>query len=774
MMPDLPARRVAIVTPSVSDLGGTEVYVQRLIRIQHNLGLHVRVYTQDPSRVRRTCEGAEVVGCGDTLSEGIAPAGVVSRAAAVRQLADEIAASSDWVEFHRLAPFDLMRALRGRLPTLVFLHTPELTCPALGRHLPRSGVSCDRPPGMGCIRVDSFEGCMSRPDGKRFAPHQRLRALARLPLTRATAEAATAFVFNSEALCELFLRTVTASPRTLVLHPPITGSVADAPRVPDRVLFAGRLEWHKGMLDALEVAARLPGVELRVCGEGGARAAAQAIAARRGIRATFTGWLDDAALAREYASASCTLVPSRSFEAWGMVGPESIAAGCPVVGFDSGGIREWLAPDFGEVVPQGDVHALAQAAERQLVRMRQGLDTSSWRGRVRARWGEPTYVESYVRVVRAAFAPSIAVNPGHRIASRPAGGGRRIAAALAIATQHARQAVAATAQALLFREGPEDPARVAVYRIGTMGDHACAVHALSAIRARHPDAKVSLITDKQVGEPWPEKLGIAQSLRLEVHTYDTARSLRELVRQLAPQALYYLAPRPLTLRRALRDAMFFRGAGITSATGFSAVDFTPSAARAAQPWRTSPPEPLRLLRACGLPERSAIAPPLGRLESLPPNAVAIAPGGKYPVQHWPEARYIELAVRLSALGYAPVWLGDAQDGARLRALGAKPGTDLTGKLSPPELMAALAQTRAVVSNDTGTAHLAAWLGTPLLVISSARDNAGSWHPWGASAVRVLRRPMTCEGCRLRECDDTSCLQWIDVESAWRALQSLLS
>lgn len=406
-MPELPGTRVAIVTPSMRTRGGTEVYLKRLMRLQRELGLTASVYTQDlPSD-----SAAEpipdsrfpIIEAGDTISEALSPAKWLARREAVTALADRIAESADWVEFHRIAPIDLMRALRGRVRMLVFVHTPELTCPALGRFLQRSRACCERAPGPGCLGVHARENCMAWPDGTPFPWQQRMRAFSRGPVSRSVAELADAVVFNSRASRHLFLRTLGASTRALILHPPIEAPrPISAVRDANRVLFVGRLEDAKGALDAVRAAALLPGVELHVHGEGSRKEEMAALADKLSVRAVFHGWSSEEKVSRAFAGAGCALMPSVWFEAWGMVGPEAIAAGCPVVAYRNGGIGEWLLPEYGEAVTPGDVNALARAAASQLERIRGGLDTSSWRARVSQRWGPQAFRATYARVLRDA------------------------------------------------------------------------------------------------------------------------------------------------------------------------------------------------------------------------------------------------------------------------------------------------------------------------------------------------------------------------------------
>jgi glycosyltransferase involved in cell wall biosynthesis len=383
--------RVAIVTPTVARIGGTEVYVERLLRVQAERGESTTVFTQETGP-----QSPGVVPCGKTLNEGVNPVRSLARAADVAVLADRLA-GFDRVEFHRLAPPDLIGRLRGRVKTLVFCHTVELTCPALSRWLPRSGEICLRKPGPACLGVDAHEGCMSDAAGERFPVPQRLRAFTRGPVSRKLAESVSAMVFNSEANRDLFARTTGAAMRAWVLEPPIENRVAEAAPVPGRLVFVGRLERTKGILDAIRVAARLPECELHVYGNGAAEAEAREQAGRLGAPVVFHGWVGPDEVQRGLARASCVLFTSRWFEAWGMVGPEALAYGCPVVAYDVGGVREWAEPAGVRLVPAGDIEGAARAVREVLAAPPQPGNLSTLAAE---RWGPAAFARRYGEIVR--------------------------------------------------------------------------------------------------------------------------------------------------------------------------------------------------------------------------------------------------------------------------------------------------------------------------------------------------------------------------------------
>ena len=138
------------------------------------------------------------------------------------------------------------------------------------------------------------------------------------------------------------------------------------------ILFAGRLEYEKGVQTALQALPRLrrrhPGLRLVVAGVGGHEAELVALAKRlRVSRAVeFMGFLDPEDLAVLAASADCALVPS-IYEPFGMVALESAAAGTPLVVADTGGLREFVDHNFtGLRFAPGDHAGLADAVTRLL------------------------------------------------------------------------------------------------------------------------------------------------------------------------------------------------------------------------------------------------------------------------------------------------------------------------------------------------------------------------------------------------------------------------
>jgi glycogen synthase len=152
------------------------------------------------------------------------------------------------------------------------------------------------------------------------------------------------------------------------------------------VLLVGRLVYEKGFhlaLDALAPLVRERGrgraaVRFVVVGTGTAEEDLRRQARRLGVEraGTFLGWVGDERLRELYAAADACIVPS-IYEPFGIVALEAMAAGCPCVVADTGGLREIVpgGEEFGVRVPPDDAEALRRALARLLgdARLRERL-----------------------------------------------------------------------------------------------------------------------------------------------------------------------------------------------------------------------------------------------------------------------------------------------------------------------------------------------------------------------------------------------------------------
>lgn len=122
-----------------------------------------------------------------------------------------------------------------------------------------------------------------------------------------------------------------------------------------RFLFVGRLLYWKGLHLVLHALARLKDdmadACLRVIGEGGDAAWLREVARRVGVedRVEWVQRVDHSAMQEEYRISTCLVFPSLH-DSGGMVVPEAMAAGLPVICLDSGGPGSIVDPSCGFVV----------------------------------------------------------------------------------------------------------------------------------------------------------------------------------------------------------------------------------------------------------------------------------------------------------------------------------------------------------------------------------------------------------------------------------------
>jgi heptosyltransferase-2 len=148
-------------------------------------------------------------------------------------------------------------------------------------------------------------------------------------------------------------------------------------------------------------------------------------------------------------------------------------------------------------------------------------------------------------------------------------------------------------------------------------------------------------------------------------------------------------------------------------------------------------------------------------------------GAEYgPAKRWPADRFIAAAREIQKQTNC-VWLilggkGDVETAARIESETHNSQLtthNLAGKTSLRELMALLKSSRVLLTNDTGPMHVAAALGTPVVVPfgSTSPELTGPGLP-GDPRHHLLKSGAPCSPCFLRECPiDFRCMTGIGVD-----------
>jgi heptosyltransferase II len=182
----------------------------------------------------------------------------------------------------------------------------------------------------------------------------------------------------------------------------------------------------------------------------------------------------------------------------------------------------------------------------------------------------------------------------------------------------------------------------------------------------------------------------------------------------------------------------------------------------------------------------ALSPPVatrGRLLALLGDEVSAARpivglhlGAAFgPAKVWPAERTAALGAALLEAETTPVLLGTPADSAvetRVQAHAPLPLPSLVGRDTPELLPAVLAGLDALVSGDTGTAHLAAAMGTAVVTLFGPTDPRLS-APRGRATW--IAKPVPCAPCFYSRCPiDHPCMWAIPVDEVRDAVLAALA
>lgn len=167
--------------------------------------------------------------------------------------------------------------------------------------------------------------------------------------------------------------------------------------------------------------------------------------------------------------------------------------------------------------------------------------------------------------------------------------------------------------------------------------------------------------------------------------------------------------------------------------------------------------------------RAPGAPPAG----LPAAYVVVHPGASVPARAWAPERNAALVEALAADGRDVVVTGTPAEAQLTARVSGAVAIDLGGRTTFEQLAAVLAGADAVVVGNTGPAHLAAAVATPVVSLFAPTVAPERWRPWGVPH-ELLNVEVPCAGCRARRCPVAGhpCLTDVTPERALAAVRRL--
>jgi ADP-heptose:LPS heptosyltransferase len=155
--------------------------------------------------------------------------------------------------------------------------------------------------------------------------------------------------------------------------------------------------------------------------------------------------------------------------------------------------------------------------------------------------------------------------------------------------------------------------------------------------------------------------------------------------------------------------------------------------------------------------------------------VVVHPGASVPARAWSRASNAELVGTLVASGTRVVVTGGERERALCASVAGRHAFDLAGRTDFPTLARVIADADAIVTGNTGAAHVAAAVGTPVVSLFAPTIPAARFRPWMVEHVLLGDQEIACRGCRARACPrgDHACLSCVTVDDVTAALGSLV-
>ena len=158
--------------------------------------------------------------------------------------------------------------------------------------------------------------------------------------------------------------------------------------------------------------------------------------------------------------------------------------------------------------------------------------------------------------------------------------------------------------------------------------------------------------------------------------------------------------------------------------------------------------------------------------------VVVHPGASVPARGWDVGRAAALVACLVADGWHVAVTGGPGESHLTAAVaggGSSRIADLGGAVDLAGLAGVVDGAAAIVCGNTGPAHVAAAVGTPVVSIFAPVVPAERWAPWRVPTVVLGDQGISCAGCRSRECPfpGQPCLAEVTPAAAAAALRSLV-
>jgi histidinol-phosphate phosphatase family protein len=154
--------------------------------------------------------------------------------------------------------------------------------------------------------------------------------------------------------------------------------------------------------------------------------------------------------------------------------------------------------------------------------------------------------------------------------------------------------------------------------------------------------------------------------------------------------------------------------------------------------------------------------------------VVVHPGASVPARACPPERCGEIVSALASTGRRVLVTGGPDERELTASVAGRAGVDLGGRTDLGQLAAVIAGARCAVVANTGPAHLAAAVGTPVVSLFAPTVPFGQWGPYRVPWVRLGDATAACRNTRATTCPVPGhpCLSTVDPSEVVAAVATL--
>lgn len=271
----------------------------------------------------------------------------------------------DMIYVHKWDDLRFLEKLCPGTPRAIMVHDHDYYCPRKHNYTTFTKSNCETKLGLPCILDLAFVKKDSQ--GK----------LAYQSISKCKRNLNSLNSFDAIHVYSEFIRqrliTNSVNPGIIEVLSPgvqlINPVIPKKSKIPE-ILYVGQLIRGKGVdLLLRSLAKSNMNFKVNIIGDGNDRANLEELSRHLNLdsKVSFHGYLKKSQINEYYSRSSLVVVPSRWSEPFGLVGLEAMQAGLPVVGFDNGGIKEWLSDQKnGFLVEPGNLNEFLYGVEKLL------------------------------------------------------------------------------------------------------------------------------------------------------------------------------------------------------------------------------------------------------------------------------------------------------------------------------------------------------------------------------------------------------------------------